>query len=140
MTEYQSPKLTVDGVLLEQGKLLLIKRKNDPFQGMWALPGGYVEYGETTEHAIIREMQEETGLLVEIIGLLGVYSDPKRDPRGHTVTIVYNLKRSSGKLIHGDDAAEAQFFDYASLPPVAFDHHQIIENVIRRKNDVLSKM
>ena len=133
MSSYRSPKLTVDGFLLDGNDLLLIKRKHDPFQGSWALPGGFVDYGETTEHAIVREMKEETGLEVTINGLVGVYSDPGRDPRGHTVTIVYDLKKNGGRLASGDDAAEAQFFNLDSLPPLAFDHHNIIKDVLRRK-------
>ena len=133
MTVYRSPKLTVDGVLFNGRKLLLIKRKHEPFKDIWALPGGFVDYGETTEHAVIREMKEETGLDVKIIDLIGVYSDPNRDPRGHTVSIVYDLEMMGGKLAGGDDAAEAQFFNYDSLPPLAFDHHEIIKEVLRRK-------
>ena len=133
MTRYRSPKLTVDGVLFNKTKLLLIKRKHEPFKDCWALPGGFVDYGETTEHAIIREMKEETGLDVKVIGLVGVYSDPDRDPRGHTITIVYEVQQTSGKLMGGDDAAEAQFFNHDSLPPLAFDHHEIIKEVLRRK-------
>jgi len=78
-------------------------------------------------------MKEETGLEVTINGLVGVYSDPGRDPRGHTVTIVYDLKKKGGRLVSGDDAAEAQFFNLDSLPPLAFDHHDIIKDVLRRK-------
>jgi 8-oxo-dGTP diphosphatase len=133
MIVYRSPKLTVDGVLLNGQQVLLIKRKHEPFKDTWALPGGFVDYGETTEHAVIREMKEETGLDVKIIDLIGVYSDPNRDPRGHTVSIVYDLERRGGKLTGGDDAAEAQFFNYDSLPPLAFDHHEIIKEVLRRK-------
>jgi len=83
----QSPALTVDGILIKNGSILLIQRKHSPFQGTWALPGGFVEYGEKTENAMIREMSEETGLKIKICALLGVYSDPHRDPRGHTVTV-----------------------------------------------------
>lgn len=133
MIVYRSPKLTVDGVLFNGRELLLIKRKHEPFKDTWALPGGFVDYGETTEHAVIREMKEETGLDVRIIDLIGVYSDPNRDPRGHTVSIVYDLEMMGGKLAGGDDAAEAQFFNYDSLPHLAFDHHEIIKEVLRRK-------
>ena len=133
MNHYPSPKLTVDGVLLEENELLLIQRRHDPFKGVWALPGGFVDYGETTEQALVREMEEETGLIVKIGELVGVYSDPTRDPRGHTVSIVYLVERIRGTLCGGDDAAMAQFFNYESLPVLAFDHHMIINDVLRRR-------
>jgi 8-oxo-dGTP diphosphatase len=134
MIHYRSPNLTVDGVLLEGNELLLIQRKHDPFKGLWALPGGFVEYGETTEEAILREMKEETGLIVRIGELVGVYSDPNRDPRGHTVSIVYLVERIRGTPCGGDDAVIAQFFNYESLPALAFDHHKIINDVLRRRS------
>jgi len=137
---YHSPKLTVDGILVEEKRILLIKRNHDPFKDQWALPGGFVEYGETTEDAIIREMKEETGLITKVSTLTGVYSDPKRDPRGHTVSIVYIMERDGGTLEGGDDAAEARFFAFDQLPLLAFDHHQIIKDAFRRNQDVLSKM
>jgi 8-oxo-dGTP diphosphatase len=130
---YKSPKLTVDGVLIADQSLLLIQRKNPPFQDAWALPGGFVEYGETTEDAVKREFFEETGLHVDIIELVGVYSDPSRDPRGHTISIVYFLKKTGGILKGGDDASDAKFFQLSSLPPLAFDHDIIVKDVVRRK-------
>ncbi len=138
--KYQSPKLTVDGILVEENRLLLIKRKNNPFRNNWALPGGFVDYGETTENAIIREMKEETGLLTRIVKLSGVYSDPKRDPRGHTVSIVYIVQKVGGTLKSGDDAAEVEYFAFESLPSLAFDHQQIVIDAYQRDHDVLSKM
>ncbi|MBS3778235.1 MAG: NUDIX hydrolase [Candidatus Thermoplasmatota archaeon] len=137
---YQSPKITVDGVVFTELKVLLVKRKNPPFQGMWALPGGFVEYGETTEQAVVREVKEETGLITTIGMLLGVYSDPNRDPRGHTISIVYILKRKNGMVSGGDDAAEAAFHPLDKLPKLSFDHDNIIKDALRRKKDVLSKM
>jgi 8-oxo-dGTP diphosphatase len=138
---YQSPKLTVDGVLFKEDKILLVKRKNPPFQGMWALPGGFVEYGETTEHAAVREFKEETGLSLEISSLLGVYSDPNRDPRGHTISIVYIMNDYNNAIPKGgDDAVDARFHPLKSLPDLSFDHDKIIQDAIRRKKDVLSKM
>jgi len=139
---YQNPKLTVDGVLFNEEKILLVKRKNPPFQGMWALPGGFVDYGETTEHAVIRELKEETGLNTKISSLLGVYSDPKRDPRGHTISIVYLMKSiTSNNPKGGDDADDARFHSLKSLPVLSFDHEKIIQDASRRKKEnVLSKM
>ncbi|ADD08895.1 NUDIX domain-containing protein [Candidatus Aciduliprofundum boonei] len=125
---YIKPSITVDGILVEDEKILLVKRGREPFKGMYALPGGFVEYGERTEDAIVREMEEETGLKTEIIGLVGVYSDPKRDPRDHTITVVYELRRLGGKLKGGDDATYATMFPLNALPELAFDHAKIIED------------
>jgi len=127
---YKSPKLTVDGIVLEDKKILLIKRKNQPFKGMWALPGGFVEYDEKTEDATVREVLEETGLKTKINHLAGVYSDPNRDPRGHTVSIVYVLNICNGELKSGDDACNAKFFDLKNLPDLSFDHKVIIKDVL----------
>ncbi len=125
---YRKPSLTVDGILVMDEKVLLVKRGREPFKGMYALPGGFVDYGEKTEDAIVREMKEETGLEVEVEGLLGVYSDPHRDPRGHTVSVVYVLRLKGGKLSAGDDASEAAFFPLDSLPQLAFDHEKILRD------------
>lgn len=128
--QYKSPKITVDGVILTDGKILLVKRKNSPFKNKWALPGGFVEYGETTETAILREIFEETGLKTKIRNLSGVYSDPDRDPRGHTVSVVYAMEKIEGELKYGDDAIDVKFFDLGDLPCLAFDHYKIIKEVI----------
>jgi 8-oxo-dGTP diphosphatase len=138
---YKSPKLTADGAILKENKILLIKRKNNPFKNMWALPGGFVEYNEKVEDAVIREVLEETGLNTKIIDLIGIYSDPNRDPRGHVVTVVYLLKIEKGDIKGGDDALEAKFFEIDDLPDLSFDHDIIISDINRRiKKDVLSKM
>lgn len=125
---YKKPSLTVDGILVENGKIVLIKRAREPFKGMYALPGGFVEYGEKTEDAIVREFKEETGLDVQVSRLFGVYSDPERDPRDHTVTVVYELQKIGGKLRGGDDASQAALFPLNALPPLAFDHEKIMED------------
>jgi len=129
---YNSPKLTVDGVVIKDIKILLIKRKRQPFKGKWALPGGFVEYGEKTEDATVREVLEETGLKTKISHLVGVYSDPDRDPRGHTITIVYNLEISGGKMESSGDACDINFFNVNKLPQLSFDHNSIIQDFIRR--------
>ena len=131
--DYKNPKLTADGAVLKQDKILLVKRKNNPYKDKWALPGGFVEYGERVENTVVREVLEETGLKTKVKEIIGVYSDPKRDPRGHTVTIVYLLELINGELKSGDDAADARFFSLDSLPDLAFDHDLIINDVIRRK-------
>lgn len=127
---YIKPSITVDMILVENDSILLIKRKHEPFRGMYALPGGFVEYGEKTEDAAVREMKEETGLDVEIVRLVGIYSDPHRDPRDHTITVVYEVKRRKGDLKGGDDAQEARFFPLNSLPPLAFDHTKIVRDYL----------
>jgi 8-oxo-dGTP diphosphatase len=130
-----TPALTVDAVIRDAaGRTVLIRRKNPPFEGRWALPGGFVEVGETTEAACAREAMEETGLQVEIVGLAGVYSDPKRDPRGHTVAVVYLCRPLGGALAGGDDAAQARWFtprEIASLE-LAFDHAKILAGTAQR--------
>ncbi len=138
--KYKKPSLTVDGIISKDNKILLIKRGNKPFKDKWALPGGFVEYGEKTEDAVIREIKEEAGLLTSIKCLVGVYSNPKRDPRGHTVSVVYSLKVLDGKIKSGDDACDARFFDLDKLPDLSFDHNKIISDYRRKKEDVLSKM
>lgn len=129
---YNSPKLTVDGIVIKDKKILLIKRKKQPFRGKWALPGGFVEYGEKTEDAAVREVLEETGLKTKINHLVGVYSDPDRDPRGHTITVVYLLEICNGGLKSGDDVSDVKFFDLNHLPELSFDHKDIIKDVLRR--------
>ena len=91
---YKTPKITVDCIVKKCNEIILIKRKNNPFKNLWALPGGYVEYNEKTEDAVIREIFEETGILTKIKNLIGVYSDPKRDPRPYNINnfplIIFN--------------------------------------------------
>jgi 8-oxo-dGTP diphosphatase len=103
--------------------IVLIERRFPP--PGWALPGGFVEYGETVEAAAVREAREETGLAVELTGLLGVYSDPGRDPRGHTIGIVY-VGRAHGAPQAGDDARNVAIVDPGAPPPLAFDHERIL--------------
>ena len=138
--QYRNPKLTVDGIVFEEGKVLLVKRKREPFKGRWALPGGFVNYNERVEDAVVREVKEETNLETEIDYLFGVYSDPDRDPRGHTVSIVYVLKRRGGMLRGGDDAEDARFFPLDELPELAFDHGKILSDFRRKISNDMSKM
>lgn len=124
--------LTVDLVILHKDGIVLIKRRNEPYKDHWALPGGFVEYGEKVEDAAMREAKEETGLDIELLRLVGVYSDPNRDPRGHTVTIAF-LARGNGTLKGGDDASEARVFkiDEVKNLKLAFDHRKIVEDALR---------
>jgi 8-oxo-dGTP diphosphatase len=127
----RSPAPTVDAIIEVTGGIVLIKRRFPP--PGWALPGGFVEYGETVEAAAIREAEEETGLKVTLTDLLGVYSDPHRDPRRHTIAVVF-MATASGAPVGGDDAAEARVFTPASLPtPLAFDHSLILEDYFTYK-------
>ncbi len=121
-------RVTTDAIVIEDGEILLIKRGIEPFKGMWALPGGHVDYGETAEAAVIREAKEETDLDVEIIKLIGVYSDPKRDPRSHSIGIAYLCKANEGQAKAGDDAAETWWFPLTDLPELAFDHAKMVED------------
>ena len=119
-------RVVIDGVLVEDGSVLLVRRRNPPFAGAYALPGGFVDYGETVEAAAAREVQEETGLAVAVDRLVGVYSDPARDPRGHTVSVTFLVRRRGGTLLGADDADEARFFPLDALPALAFDHARIL--------------
>lgn len=125
MPRPQTPLLAVD-VIVEMGtppRVVLVRRRHPP--PGWAIPGGFVDVGETLAQAARRELREETALQVELTELLGCYSDPARDPRGHTVTVVF-LGRARGEPRAGDDAGEVALFDPAALPDMAFDHAQIL--------------
>ena len=126
---YRNPVFGADGIIIQDGKVLLVKRANEPFAGMYALPGGFMDHGETSEEAAVREVEEETGLRTEVLDLVGAYTRPGRDPRGHICTLAYRLVVRGGGLRAGDDAAEAAFFDLDSLPPLAFDHRRILDDV-----------
>jgi 8-oxo-dGTP diphosphatase len=125
------PKLTVDAFWVDRGRILLVRRKRDPYAGHWALPGGFVESGETTPDAVMRELREETGLRARPIDIVGVYSDPQRDPRGHSVSVTYRMAGRAGRPTGGDDAAAAAWVDLAELPPLAFDHGDMVADGLR---------
>lgn len=121
-----NPFPTADLIIEYNKGIVLIKRKNPP-EG-WALPGGFVEYGESLEAAAVREAKEETGLEVELLRQFHAYSDPKRDPRHHTITIVF-LATAKGNAVAGDDAKEIGVFSKDTLPEqIAFDHRDIIND------------
>ena len=126
-----TPLLAADAIIElvnedNQISIVLIERKNPPYG--WAIPGGFVDVGETLEHAAIREAKEEVCLDVTLKALLGMYSDPKRDDRGHTVTAVY-VAEASGEPIAADDAKNLDIFDIDNLPDeLAFDHRQVLED------------
>ncbi len=127
--EIKTPLLAVDAVILFQSGIVLIKRDNPPYQGCFALPGGFVEIGETVEDAAIREGREETGLLIDLQGLVGIYSDPGRDPRGHVVSAAF-LSKGMGELVSGSDARSAEVVPLDRLPKLAFDHEKIVKDAL----------
>ncbi|SKA74580.1 8-oxo-dGTP diphosphatase [Paucidesulfovibrio gracilis DSM 16080] len=132
VTTYRNPFPTVDVViLLPENQVVLVERANPPHG--WALPGGFVDYGESAEHAAVREAREETGLDVTLLGLVGVYSDPDRDPRHHTMSVVYTaLAEAPERLQAGDDAAQARAWPLHDLPELAFDHARILADLRRQ--------
>jgi len=128
----RTPPLTVDIVIQINDAIVLIERKNEPI-GL-ALPGGFVDYGESCEVAARREALEETGLSVELTGLLGVYSDPARDPRGHTVSVVY-VAQAAGVPQAGDDAGQTYLLrpEEIERDRLVFDHARILSDYLQRK-------
>lgn len=130
--EHPRPALAADCIVFafngEKTELLLIKRKNEPFKGKWAIPGGFVEENETCETAAIRELKEETGVTLSKLELCGVYSDPNRDPRSRVVTVAYFslIRKPVEKAVGQDDAEQAEWFPIGSLPSIAFDHAEIL--------------
>ena len=138
---HENPVPTVDIIIEiesdggEKG-LVLIYRKNQP--RAWALPGGFVDYGETLEQAAVREAREETGLEIDSVVQFHAYSDPKRDPRRHTISVVF-LAQARGKPFPGDDAEKTGLFGEETLPsPLAFDHEKILKDYFKKKHSALS--
>jgi ADP-ribose pyrophosphatase YjhB (NUDIX family) len=132
----KKPYPTVDIIIettREDGRpgIVLIERKNPPYG--WALPGGFVDYGESLEEAAVREAREETSLDIEIVEQLHTYSDPRRDPRFHTITTVY-IARAEGRPRAADDAKTIGVFTFEDRPkPLAFDHEKILEDYLKKK-------
>ena len=128
--KYPRPALTVDALVFSSDeKVLLIQRKNPPFKGLWALPGGFVDMDETPEEAVVRELEEETGLSGIPFEQFHTYGAVERDPRHRTISVVFigNVNNTSEfQPIGGDDAADAQWFSVDQLPNIAFDHKKII--------------
>lgn len=125
----KTPKLTIDIIINIEGKIVLIKRKNPPYG--WALPGGFVDYGETVENAAIREAKEETGLDLKNMKQFHVYSEPSRDPRGHNISVVFTAE-GKGIPKASDDAKEIGLFSQNDLPKdIAFDHREILEDYFK---------
>ncbi len=128
---HKNPYPTADLIIEHKGGVILIRRRNPPHG--WALPGGFVDYGESLEDAAVREAREETGLDVRLIRQMHTYSDPGRDARFHTITTVY-IAEADGELSAGDDAAEARVFTQNDLPSdIAFDHRDILDDYFKKK-------
>ncbi|NSW45574.1 MAG: NUDIX hydrolase [Bacteroidales bacterium] len=132
--EYPRPAVATDIVLIAHQKLetnvLLIKRKNNPYKGMWAFPGGFMDMNEFLIDTARRELYEETGIKINELIFFGIYDDPNRDPRGRTIGIVYYaLLNKTIPTQSGDDALQAQWFSIDNLPPLAFDHPKIWQDI-----------
>jgi 8-oxo-dGTP diphosphatase len=128
---YRNPTPTVDIIIETEGGVVLIERKNPPHG--WALPGGFVDYGEAFEAAARREALEETGLAVNLVLQFHTYSDPRRDARQHTASTVY-IATAQGRPVAADDAAQAEIFYRDTLPPLVFDHGQILRDYFEFKD------
>ncbi|MGL1932851.1 MAG: NUDIX hydrolase [Desulfotalea sp.] len=136
ITVYRNPVPTVDIIIEIDNKVVLIKRKNKPFG--WAIPGGFVDYGESFETAAKREAEEETGIKVENLQQFRTYSDPSRDSRQHTASTVF-FANGNTDPVAGDDAADAKLFAWDELPDLAFDHGQILADFIEFKKHTTMK-
>ncbi len=133
--DYPRPMVTVDAAILSRRNdrfhILLIRRGRPPFQGTWALPGGFVEIDEPLEAAAARELREETGLIGLELRQLHTFGDPDRDPRGRSISVVYRGEAPPDAVATGgDDAAEAKWFPLDALPPLAFDHEIVVKYLV----------
>jgi 8-oxo-dGTP diphosphatase len=135
--EYHDPIPTIDIILRKstesnQDQILIEKRGLAPFEGMYAIPGGHVEYGETVEEAALRELKEESGLNARLVNILGVYSDPNRDPRGQRISTVFVADHDGGRIMANDDAKSVEWISLSKLlemkDEIAFDHYQILND------------
>ena len=129
---FPRPSVTVDIIIFRiyenEPEVLLIRRTNEPFKGKWALPGGFVDEDEPLENAAVRELKEETGLNGILLTQMHTFGNPGRDPRGHTVSVVYvGYLPLGSKTKAGDDASEAEWFMVNELPELAFDHDSVID-------------
>ena len=132
---WRKPSVTADGIVLKGNDIVLIKRGKEPFKGSYALPGGFLNYGERLEECAVREVLEETGVKTKVVELVGIYSSPDRDPRGHFVTAVYHLEPVGGMLKAGDDAKDAEWVPLDKLPKFAFDHGKIIQDFLSKRKE-----
>ena len=138
--KYPHPAVTADCVVFvkedDDLKVLLIERKHEPCKGCWAFPGGFMNIDETTEAAAMRELQEETGLVVDSVEQIGAYSKVDRDPRERVITVAYYTVLDSVKNVCGqDDAKQARWFSIKQLPKLAFDHEEILQKALELLNN-----
>jgi 8-oxo-dGTP diphosphatase len=132
MAKPVTPLLVADCVVLDrESRVLLIRRGNQPFRGQYALPGGFVDVGESVEDACRRELMEETGVKLGKLTLVGVFSDPTRDPRGHIVSVAFLSRVRSAKAVAGDDAATVEWVANWQRRDLAFDHKKILRQAMR---------
>lgn len=130
---YKTRGVTIDALIIRNTRILLIKRKLDPYKNLWALPGGHLDFDETIEDAVRREVKEETGLVTTTLKLLGVFSQPQRHP-GQFIAVAFVVE-TTGEPIAGDDAGECNFFPLTALPkPLAFDHTEMIKKYLEKRN------
>jgi 8-oxo-dGTP diphosphatase len=136
--DYPRPAVTVDAVVFRKNhndyEVLLIQRKHYPFEGMWALPGGFVDMEETCEEAIVRELMEETSLQVPLLEQLHTFSAPGRDPRGRTISVTFFglAEYDNSQVKGGDDASDARWFNLDAIPELAFDHVEAIHMALEK--------
>ena len=135
--QYPRPAVTVDMLILDKSgsspKILLIERRNDPFAGCWAMPGGFVDENEDISDAALRELREETSLTDVALHQFGAFGKPGRDPRGHTITIAYwGIANNPQQASAADDAKNLKWFEINNLPPLAFDHLEIIQAGLKK--------
>lgn len=139
--KYPHPAVTADCIVFgfdrARVKVLLIQRGNEPFKGKWAFPGGFVNIDESAEQGALRELEEETGLRVERVEQVGAFSAPDRDPRERVITIAFYSFIELQDVKGGDDAAKAKWFDLGKLPPLAFDHVDILSATLNRLRERL---
>ena len=139
--KYPRPAVTADCIVITkeaEPKVLLIERGDEPFKGCWGFSGGFMNMDETTEQCATRELEEETGLKVNVVHQVGAYSKVDRDPRGRTVTVAYLAIVDAPEEVKGqDDAAKAQWFPLSDLPELAFDHDEIMQDAIKKYEEVM---
>ncbi len=134
--KYPRPAVTADCVVItseEEPRVLLIERGEEPFKGCWAIPGGFLNMDETTEQCAIRELEEETGLKIDKANQIGAYCKVDRDPRGRTISVAYLAIVERPLEVSGqDDATKAKWFPVNALPPLAFDHDEIMADAMTK--------
>ncbi len=131
---FENRGVSIDAVIIKDSKILLIKRGSQPYKGFWGTPGGYVDWDESAQDAVIREVKEETGLIVTNTSLVGVYSDPTRHPK-QTINIVFCAEVADGEAAPSDDATDAKWFPINAIPDnLAFDHKQNITAALNLQN------